>query len=160
TPAGKRKWAASTVESILKNEKYKGDALLQKAFTVDFLTKKQKKNEGEVPQYYVENSHPAIIDPAEWKLVQRELERRKAIGRSYSGKQHHFLPAGLRRLRRLLRLQGLAFHRQIPAHHLAVQQQVYRRGKVPDTAPDRGRDQGTVPGCLQYAGFGQRAVAG
>ncbi len=85
TPAGKKKWAASTVESILKNEKYKGDALLQKAFTVDFLTKKQKKNEGEVPQYYVENSHPAIIDPAEWKLVQRELERRKAIGRSYSG---------------------------------------------------------------------------
>ncbi|MFR7894163.1 MAG: recombinase family protein [Dysosmobacter sp.] len=80
-----RKWAASTVESILKNEKYKGDALLQKAFTVDFLTKKQKKNEGEVPQYYVENSHPAIIDPAEWKLAQRELERRKAIGRSYSG---------------------------------------------------------------------------
>ena len=53
TPAGKKKWAASTVESILKNEKYKGDALLQKAFTVDFLTKKQKKNEGEVPQYYV-----------------------------------------------------------------------------------------------------------
>ena len=98
TPAGKKKWAASTVESILKNEKYKGDALLQKAFTVDFLTKKQKKNEGEVPQYYVENSHPAIIDPAEWKLVQRELERRKAIGR----------------------------HRQIPAHHLAVQQQVHR----------------------------------
>ena len=85
TPAGKKKWAASTVESILKNEKYKGDALLQKAFTVDFLTKKQKKNEGEVPQYYVENSHPAIIDPAEWKLVQRELERRKSIGRSYSG---------------------------------------------------------------------------
>ena len=51
TPAGKKKWAASTVESILKNEKYKGDALLQKALTVDFLTKKQKKNEGEVPQY-------------------------------------------------------------------------------------------------------------
>ena len=51
TPAGKAKWQASTVESILKNEKYKGDALLQKAFTVDFLTKKQKKNEGEVPQY-------------------------------------------------------------------------------------------------------------
>src|SRR5699024_7759786 len=85
TPAGKIKLAASTVESILKNEKYKGDALLQKAFTVDFLTKKQKKNEGEVPQYYVENSHPAIIDPAEWQLVQRELERRKTIGRSYSG---------------------------------------------------------------------------
>ncbi len=80
TPAGKKKWAASTVESILKNEKYKGDALLQKAFTVDFLTKKQKKNEGEVPQYYVENSHPAIIDPAEWKLVQRELSAGKPSG--------------------------------------------------------------------------------
>ena len=39
--------------SILQNEKYKGDALLQKGFTVDFLTKKFKKNEGEVPQYYV-----------------------------------------------------------------------------------------------------------
>ncbi len=85
TPAGKKKRAASTVESIPKNEKYKGDALQQKAFTVNFLTKKQKKNEGEVPQYYVENSHPAIIGPAEWKLVQRELECRKAIGRSYSG---------------------------------------------------------------------------
>lgn len=43
--------------SILQNEKYKGDALLQKKFTVDFLTKKQKVNEGEVPQYYVEGSH-------------------------------------------------------------------------------------------------------
>ena len=80
TPAGKKKWAASTVESILKNEKYKGDALLQKAFTVDFLTKKQKKNEGEVPQYYVENSHPAIIDPAEWKLVQRSWSAGKPSG--------------------------------------------------------------------------------
>ena len=46
---------------------------------------KSRRKKGEVPQYYVENSHPAIIDPAEWKLVQRELERRKAIGRSYSG---------------------------------------------------------------------------
>ena len=47
--------------SILQNEKYKGDALLQKGFTVDFLTKKFKKNEGEVPQYYVEASHEPII---------------------------------------------------------------------------------------------------
>lgn len=73
------------MEGILKNEKYNGDALLQKVFTVDFLTKKQKKNEVEAPQYYVENSHPTIINPAEWKLVQRELEYRKDIGRSYSG---------------------------------------------------------------------------
>ena len=43
--------------SILTNEKYKGDALLQKTFTVDFLTKKHKQNEGEVPQYYVKGNH-------------------------------------------------------------------------------------------------------
>ena len=55
TPSGKPNWPASTVESILQNEKYKGAALLQKCFTVDFLTKKQKVNEGEVPQYYVEH---------------------------------------------------------------------------------------------------------
>ena len=84
TPGGKQVWQASTVDSILRNEKYKGDALLQKAFTVDFLTKTVKKNEGEVPQYYVENSHPAIIDPAEWDDVQKELARRKGLGRNYS----------------------------------------------------------------------------
>ena len=63
TPAGKAKWQSSTIESILQNEKYRGDARLQKKFTVDFLQKKMKVNEGEVPQYYVENIHPAIIDP-------------------------------------------------------------------------------------------------
>ena len=67
----------ATVESILRNEKYKGSALLQKSFTVDFLTKKTKINEGEVPQYYVEDSHPAIIEPWEWEQVQVEMERRK-----------------------------------------------------------------------------------
>ena len=55
TPGGKTNWSQSTVRSILTNEKYKGDALLQKSYTVDFLTKKVKTNEGEVPQYYVEN---------------------------------------------------------------------------------------------------------
>lgn len=78
TPAGKTRWQKRTVESILLNEKYKGEALLQKVFTVDFLTKKVKKNEGEVPQYYVKNSHPGIIDPAEWQLVQDEMKRRKS----------------------------------------------------------------------------------
>ena len=53
----KRIWQVATVKSILSNEKYKGEALLQKGFTVDFLTKKRKVNEGEVPQYYVKNSH-------------------------------------------------------------------------------------------------------
>lgn len=77
TPGGKAQWQRATVESILSNEKYKGSALLQKSFTVDFLTKKTKVNEGEVPQYYVEESHPAIIDPEEWQAVQAELDKRR-----------------------------------------------------------------------------------
>lgn len=77
TPAGKEVWQESTVRSILKNEKYKGDAMLQKSFTVDFLTKKKKINEGEIPQYYVENSHPAIITPEVFDLVQHEIKKRK-----------------------------------------------------------------------------------
>ena len=85
TPSRKQRWQTSTVESILQNEKYKGAALLQKCFTVDFLTKKRKVNEGEVPQYYVEHSHEAIISPVEWDMVQAEIARRKTLGRAYSG---------------------------------------------------------------------------
>jgi site-specific DNA recombinase len=84
SPGGKKKWQVATVKSILSNEKYKGDALLQKTFTVDFLTKTTKVNEGEVPQYYVQNSHPAIIEPDEFDAVQLEMERRKKIGRPVS----------------------------------------------------------------------------
>ena len=86
TPSGKQKWSVSTVDSILRNEKYRGDARLQKTFTVDFLQKKMKPNEGEVPQYYVQNSHPAIFDPDEWDLVQAEISRRKDLGRRLSSK--------------------------------------------------------------------------
>ena len=84
-PGGGKRWHAGTITSILTNEKYKGDALLQKKFTTDFLTKKTKINEGEVPQYYVEGSHEAIIDPQEFDYVQAEIARRKRIGKSYSG---------------------------------------------------------------------------
>lgn len=76
TPRGRKQWSVSTIMSILQNEKYKGDALLQKTFTVDFLTKRTKKNNGEVPQYYIQNSHPAIIEPETFELVQQEIERR------------------------------------------------------------------------------------
>ena len=86
TPGGKEVWTTSTIESILTNEKYRGSALLQKKFTVDFLTKKVKINEGEVPQYYVEESHPAIIPPEEFELVQAEYLRRKRLGRKYNSK--------------------------------------------------------------------------
>ena len=85
TPGGKDKWSQSTVKSILTNEKYKGDALLQKSYTVDFLTKKHKTNEGEVPQYYVEDNHEAIIEPQIFELVQAEISRRSKGKERYSG---------------------------------------------------------------------------
>lgn len=77
TPRNGSRWQKSTVVSILTNEKYRGSARLQKRYTVDFLTKKTKINAGEVPQYYVEESHPWIIEPSEWDAVQFEMERRK-----------------------------------------------------------------------------------
>jgi len=77
TPSGKKQWNVSTITSILSNEKYKGDALLQKTYTVDFLSKTIKKNEGEMQQYYIENSHPAIINPETFDLVQNELRKRR-----------------------------------------------------------------------------------
>ena len=80
SPSGKGTWYPSTVKSILRNEKYKGDALLQKKFTEDFLTKKLRVNQGQVPQFYVENSHPYIIEPDEFDAVQAELERRSGLG--------------------------------------------------------------------------------
>lgn len=80
TPTGRKAWNQTTINSILRNEKYKGDALLQKKFTVGFLTKKQKVNEGEIPQYYVEDNHPAIIDPLEFDMVQAEIARRQKLG--------------------------------------------------------------------------------
>lgn len=85
TPAGCDVWSPSTVRSILTNEKYKGDALLQKRYTVDFLTKKTKANHGEVPQYYVENDHEAIISPQVFDLVQEEIKRRREGRGRYSG---------------------------------------------------------------------------
>lgn len=85
SPAKKDKWNAGTIKRILTNEKYKGDALLQKSYTVDFLTKKKKANEGEIPQYYVENNHEAIIEPAVFDLVQNELEKRNPANNRHSG---------------------------------------------------------------------------
>ena len=76
---GKANWYPSAIQKMLQNEKYKGDALLQKTFTVNFLTKKRSANDGQVNQYYVEDSHEAIIDKETWELVQLELARRKAF---------------------------------------------------------------------------------
>lgn len=74
---GTYKWYESSIRLILGTEKYKGDALLQKTYTVDYLNKKRVVNNGEVPQYYVENSHPGISDEDTWEAVQLEMKRRK-----------------------------------------------------------------------------------
>lgn len=76
TPSGKSKWSVSTVKSILSNEKYKGDALLQKTYTVDYLTKEVRKNDGEVRQYLVQNSHDPIIDSVVFDQIQERLRKR------------------------------------------------------------------------------------
>lgn len=88
--AGKERWHTSNVNQILRNEKYIGDALLQKTYTVDFLTKKRVKNNGLVPQYYVENSHEAIIPREIFMQVQEELIRRRIVHTSPNGKNRTF----------------------------------------------------------------------
>lgn len=69
---------------MLLNEKYKGEALLQRSYTVDFLSKKRVENKVEIPQYYVEESHPAIIDKEIWEAVLLERERRKTFTEKYN----------------------------------------------------------------------------
>lgn len=71
------KWQSTTLASMLENEKYKGDTLLQKSYTTDFLTKKRVQNQGEIQQYYIEDDHEAIIEKWIWECVQLEIERRK-----------------------------------------------------------------------------------
>lgn len=76
SPTGKAQWQFSTIQSILSNEKYKGDAIINKTYITDCISKKVRVNNGERPKYYVENSHPAIIDSATFGRVQEELARR------------------------------------------------------------------------------------
>ena len=78
TARGKTNWSSARVQSILTNEKYKGDALLQKTYIVDCISKKSKKNNGELPMYYVENNHPAIIERSIFDKVQEEISRRNS----------------------------------------------------------------------------------
>lgn len=80
TPGHKTVWQDSTVLSILKNEKYYGAAILQKQITVSFLSHEKKPNEGELPMYYIEDDHEAIIPPETYQMVQEEMRRRKAAG--------------------------------------------------------------------------------
>ena len=85
TPSSRgKRWTTNNIVSILTNEKYYGDALLQKTYTVDYLEHKLVKNKGEVVQYYVTGSQPAIISKEDWDMVQFELRRRKEQGANYS----------------------------------------------------------------------------
>ena len=77
SPMGNDEWTVNSVCGILKNEKYKGDALLQKTYTVDYLTKTVAKNKGQVAQYYVENSHQGIVSREIFDMVQDEIKRRR-----------------------------------------------------------------------------------
>lgn len=74
--AGRAKWNESNIKQILTNEKYIGDALLQKTYTVDILEKKREANKGQVPKYYVENSHEGIIPKDIFLKAQEEIARR------------------------------------------------------------------------------------
>lgn len=74
---GKSNWQASTFDLMLRNEKYMGDAILQKSFTADFLTKKRVMNDGSIQMYHIEEDHEPIIDIETWQAAQSELERRE-----------------------------------------------------------------------------------
>lgn len=79
TVHGNTNWTDSTVRAMLQNEKYIGDALLQKTYISDIFNRQVKKNHGELPKYYVHNCHPAIIDQETFRKVQEEMARRGSI---------------------------------------------------------------------------------
>lgn len=87
TVTGNTEWHATVIDKMLSNEKYMGDALMQKTYTVDFLTKKKVLNKGIVPKYYIEDNHEAIIPKELFNRVQEEKARRTAIYRPSARKK-------------------------------------------------------------------------
>lgn len=87
TVNGREKWCDTVITKMLKNEKYMGDALLQKTYTLDFITKKKVENKGFVPQYYVENDHEAIIPKEIFFKVQEEMLRRSSLCKAVQTKK-------------------------------------------------------------------------
>ena len=136
-------------EASSRTRSTRATRFLQKTFCTDFLTKKMKINEGEVPQYYVENSHPAIVAPEVFDLVQEELERRKQSGKAhrgtscFAGKLVCGCCGGL--------YGSKVWHStdQYPPCHLAVQRQIQGKGKVRYATPDRRDDPAEIPHRLQ-----------
>lgn len=80
---GKCNWIPSTLDSMLRNEKYMGDTILQKSYTVDFLSKKRVMNDGTIQKFHIEEDHEAIILPDMWQAVQMEIERRDAYVKAH-----------------------------------------------------------------------------
>ena len=78
TAQGVDSWSPAIIHNILTNEKYIGDALLQKTYVTDCISKKVKKNQGERAMYYVENNHPAIISREVFDQVRNEMTRRSS----------------------------------------------------------------------------------
>lgn len=80
TAIGNKKWTSSSIYRILRNEKYCGDVLMQKTYTVDCFSHRTKKNKGEKPKYLLKNGIPKIISKSDWQETQRLLKnRRKGI---------------------------------------------------------------------------------
>lgn len=77
-PGKKKGWYHATIQSILRNEKYKGDVITQKTFCSDLLTHKREKNNGQLPQHYITDHHEAIVDRELFDRVQSEYARRSA----------------------------------------------------------------------------------
>ncbi len=91
TKSGKTHWCEAVVRTVLRNEKYAGDVLLGKSFTVDPLTKKRLKNLGEVDKFYIENHHEAIVSKEDFLKVQAILDSRACPKRVIDGKRQHKL---------------------------------------------------------------------
>ena len=79
SPSGKPIWKTEAIKRILVNEKYAGDVLTQKTYVVDPISKKTRKNTGELPKFYIKDHHIAIIDLEVFDAVQIELSRRSCI---------------------------------------------------------------------------------
>lgn len=87
TGGKKYKWHQSTIQGMLRNEKYMGDALLQKTITTDFIEKVRIKNDGSAPQYYVKDSQEAIIPRDIYIQAQEEMARRANMASGKDGKK-------------------------------------------------------------------------
>lgn len=87
---GGKEWCASHIKKVLTNEKIKGDTRFQKTYNADYLSKRRARNNGELPQYYIEGSHPGIIDRDTWDCIQLEMERQRQYCRDHHISTYHW----------------------------------------------------------------------